>query len=137
MTGKFKKGESGNPGGRRRGATGKVTRAFREAISTVFDELGGTTHLFTWAKKNPGDFYRIAARLVPPGSPINIGPLTGTLVEQGSLVLTKIAQGDISPEQGSTIIQSISSLARIIEVDKLERRVAALEGKQDGKQPQT
>jgi hypothetical protein len=130
MAGKFKKGQSGNPGGRRRGAANKVTRAFREAISVVFDGLGGTAHLLKWARENTTEFYRIAARLVPPGSPINLGPLTGTIADQGKLVIDKISEGAITPEQGATVMQAIAAQARIIEVDELERRVSALEGKQ-------
>ena len=77
--GRFKKGQSGNPSGRKPGAPNKATRAFREAVTVAFEEMGGTAQLVTWAKKNPGDFYRIAARLVPPGAVVNIGPLEGSL----------------------------------------------------------
>jgi hypothetical protein len=122
-------------GGRVRGTPNKVTRAFREAVSLVFDELGGTTYLVKWAKKNPTEFFRIASRLVPPGSPIAIGPLSGSIADQGKLVLGKMSEGVITPEQASTVMHAIAAQARIIEVDELERRVAALEGKQDGKQP--
>ena len=133
MAGKFKKGQSGNPSGRQRGAPNKVTRAFREAIAVVFDELGGTKHLLKWATKNPTEFYRIAARLVPPGSPIAIGPLSGSIADQGKAVIAKMAEGAITPEQASTVMQALSAQARIIEVDELERRVAELEGKQNAK----
>src|SRR5258708_408981 len=101
----FKKGKSGNPSGRQRGAPNKVTRAFRDAVSLVFEELGGTKHLLAYARKNPTEFYRIASRLVPPGSPIAIGPLSGSIADQGKVVLGKMSEGAITPEQACTVLQ--------------------------------
>ena len=124
----FSKGQSGNPARRRRGATNKTTRAFREAVTLVFDQLG-EEHLLAWARKNPGGFYTIAARMVPPGSAVNLGPLGGTLADQGAAVLQAMAAGRITPEQASTIMSAIAAQARIIEVDDLEQRVAVLEEK--------
>jgi hypothetical protein len=61
----FKKGE----GGRKVGATGKVSRAFKEAVLVVFNDLGGTGRFLQWAEaddgKNLTEFYKIAARLIP------------------------------------------------------------------------
>lgn len=125
--GRFKKGKSGNPNGRRRGTANKVTRAFREAMTAAFDEMGGTEGLVTWACANRTEFYKLAVRLVPPGSPVNIGPLEGGLADQAKAVVAKIADGTISPEQGSTIMQALSAQARVVEVDELVRRVGELE----------
>jgi hypothetical protein len=125
--GRFKKGNSGNPNGRRRGTANKVTLAFREAMTVAFDEMGGTAELVTWARANPTEFYKLAVRLVPPGSPIDIGPLEGTLADQAKTVVARISDGTISPEQGSTIMQALSAQARVVEVDELVRRVGELE----------
>jgi len=120
-------------GGRSRGTPNKTTRAFREAISVAFDELGGTTHLLAWAKENTTDFYKLAVRLVPPGSPINIGPLTGTIAEQGKVVLGKMCEGAISPEQCASVMSSIVAQARVVESEDLERRIKLLEERTNGK----
>ena len=64
---------------------------------------------------------------MPPGSAVNIGPLEGGLADQGKIVLARMVAGAITPEQASTIMQALSAQARIVEVDELERRVAALE----------
>ncbi len=125
--GRFKKGKSGNPSGRRRGTANKVTRAFREAVTVAFDEMGGTEGLVTWACANRTEFYKLAVRLVPPGSPVNIGPLEGSLADQAKAVVARISDGTISPEQASTIMQALSTRARVVEVDELVRRVGELE----------
>lgn len=52
-------------GGRKKGTPNKITKAFREAVLTVFGDLGGEAHLLKWAKDNPTEFYKIAARLIP------------------------------------------------------------------------
>ena len=51
--------------GRRKGTPNKITKAFRHAVINVFNRLGGEDHLWRWAKRNPTEFYKIAARLIP------------------------------------------------------------------------
>jgi len=126
----FRKGHSGNPAGRKRGSQNVVTRSLKEAMLATFSVLGGQTHLLGWAKKHPGDFYRIFARMTPPGLPVRIEGLEGSLADQGRTVLAKLAAGEITPEQAATIMQSITALMRIIVVDELEHRIAALEARQ-------
>ena len=50
---------------RRKGIPNKITRAFREAVLSVYDGLGGSKAMLAWAKKHPSQFYLIAARLIP------------------------------------------------------------------------
>jgi hypothetical protein len=130
---KFTKGKSGNPAGRQRGSTNRTTRAFREAVAHVFDELGGERHLLAWAKKHATEYYRIYARMVPPGSPVNLGQLSGTLADQGKSVMEAMTIGNITPEQAATIMSALSSHARIVEIDELARRLMALEERSDVK----
>ena len=52
-------------GGRRKGTPNKVSGSVKEAVLETFMQLGGVTHMAEWAGKNPGDFYRILARLLP------------------------------------------------------------------------
>ena len=46
---------------------------------------------------------------------------------KGELILTNVANGEITPSEAQHLMTAISSQARIIEVDELERRVAELE----------
>lgn len=61
----FKKGQSGNPRGRKKGEPNKLTKSAREAFALAFDALGGAEQLALWAAANPTEFYRLYARLIP------------------------------------------------------------------------
>lgn len=53
-------------GGRKKGASNKVTTSAKEAIELAFQGLGGVKALTTWAKKNPNEFYtRVWPRILP------------------------------------------------------------------------
>ena len=52
-------------GGRQSGTPNKITAAFKDAVRIVYDDIGRNEAFSAWAKENPGDFYRIASRLIP------------------------------------------------------------------------
>jgi len=52
-------------GGRQVGTPNKVTTIFKDAVRTVYEDIGGHAAFAAWAKKNQTDFYKIAARLIP------------------------------------------------------------------------
>jgi hypothetical protein len=58
-----------------------------------------------------------------------IGPLEGSPSEQARTVVARMAEGEITIEQASSIMTMLAAQARIVEVDELVRRVAALERK--------
>lgn len=60
----FQPGEP-KTGGRQRGTPNQLTEAFCEAVATVYDSLGGHAAFLAWARENPTEYYRIAARLIP------------------------------------------------------------------------
>ena len=59
----FKKGEGGRPAG----IPNKLTTTVKETVLAVFNELqeDPEVKLSAWAKKEPTEFYRIAAKLIP------------------------------------------------------------------------
>ena len=62
---RFKKGEQRpENAGRRAGTPNKFT-SLKQSFLNVYDMLGGDDALKTWAKKNPGDFFHLLARLLP------------------------------------------------------------------------
>ena len=52
-------------GGRQAGTPNKVTTAFKDAVRIVYEDIGGHSAFAGWARENPTEFYRIAARLIP------------------------------------------------------------------------
>lgn len=52
-------------GGRPRGVPNKLTSSFKAAVMAAFDDIGGDRAFAKWAKKNPTEFYKIAARMIP------------------------------------------------------------------------
>ena len=63
-------------GGRQRGTPNKITRAFRESVQIAYDAIGGDEAFAAWARENPTEFYRIAARLIPVTGPTEGGGVT-------------------------------------------------------------
>ena len=61
--GQFKKGEAK---GRPVGAVNKLTRTVRDTVLEVFNELqeDPEAKLSAWAKNEPTEFYKIAAKLI-------------------------------------------------------------------------
>ena len=53
------------------------------------------------------------------------------LSDKGQLVLKHVATGKITPSEASSLMSAISSQARIIEIDELERRITELEEKNE------
>lgn len=52
-------------GGRRKGTPNKTTVAVKEAFTLAFERIGGVEKLTEWADENPGDFFKLYARLLP------------------------------------------------------------------------
>ena len=56
------------------------------------------------------------------------------LAEKGELILSNVAEGKVTPSEASNLMNAISSQARILEVDELERRITELEQRSEFKQ---
>ncbi|WP_434108015.1 DUF5681 domain-containing protein [Paraburkholderia caffeinilytica] len=134
---RFKKGESGNPAGKPRGAKDKRTE-LRELLQPHAAKLvekavelalsGDTTALRICLE-------RCMPAIKTKDAPISISGLTGSLAEQGQAVLSAMAGGEITPDEANSVLAAIAAQVRIVEVDELEKRIAALEGRDDGSKP--
>ncbi len=78
-------------------------------------------------------FVECAYGKAPPAITSFTLPEDGSLTTKGEAVLLAISRGDLPPEQGSKLVQALTGQARLIEVEELERRIAALEGEAHAK----
>jgi hypothetical protein len=127
--GRWKPGQSGNPAGRPRGSgdVSQLREAIRHKVPTIIDKL---TELAV--SGDVGAARLLLERVIPPlkaaEQAVPLSLPSGSLTDQGRTVLAAVAAGDLAPSQGAGLLASLGTLGKLIEVDELERRVAALEG---------
>ncbi|WP_310460679.1 DUF5681 domain-containing protein [Sphaerotilus sp.] len=137
-SGRWKPGQSGNPGGRKRRseADRKIEELARNASEDAFEtvhalmstadqertKLAAALAILERAHGKPGE--RLA-------EPIELAP-DATLADQGRAVMQAACRGDLTPTQAGALLGCLSSLARLVELTDLEARIAALEKQGDG-----
>lgn len=73
-------------GGRKAGTPNKLSATVKDNVIAVFDAIGGTKNMTTWAKTNETEFYRLYSKLMPlqltgdPESPITFQRIERTIV---------------------------------------------------------
>ena len=123
--GQFKKGSSGNPGGRSSKAAElrkKLESSADNAVQTIMD-----------AAKD-GDMAAcrlILDRVVPPSKPV-YAPVAfeldnSDLPSAARSVIEAIAAGELPADQGKMILDGLANVAKIIEITELEQRISSLE----------
>ncbi len=127
---KFKKGNSGNPAGKPKGAKDKRTelRALFQPHAKDLIDKAVTLAL----KGDPAALRLCLERLVSPikasTEPFKADVLlTGTLSERGERLIQAMASGEIGPDEGAALIGALQAQCRIVELSDLEARLTALE----------
>lgn len=132
---KWQPGQSGNPAGRAPGS-GEVAK-LRAAISQHVPEI--LEKLADQAKEGDAQAARLLLeRVLPPvkaielPANIDLAP-DADIVTQARAVLAAIVAGELEPSQAALVIRALSDVAKIVEVQDLAKRVAALEAPRGGK----
>lgn len=129
-TGAWKKGQSGNPAGRKPG-TGKV-QVLRDQISEHVPEI--IQGLLDSAKSGDVGAARLLLERVVPAlrseeKAVFIDLPQESLTAKGEALLTAASRGEITLDQGARLISALGQLAKVSELDELTQRIEKLENK--------
>jgi hypothetical protein len=126
-------GESGNPAGRPKGSS--PVAALRAQIGEAVPEI--LKALEAKAKEgDPAASRLLLERVLPPVKadelPVQIDITGDTLSDRAECVMKALADGEIAPSQAAQLLTALGTLAKVHEIDELERRIAALEAAKGG-----
>ena len=122
------KGVSGNPAGRPKGS-GEVARlraAIADHVPAIVEQLRTAA-----LAGDVGAARLLLERVLPPlkaiEEPVRFDVGGQGLSDQGRAVVAAAADGQITTRQSADMLSALGSLARMIEVEELVRRVEVLE----------
>ncbi len=130
---RYEKGQSGNPNGRPKGIQDR-----RVALRAMLDPHKDALVEKAVELALDGDTQAMKLcldRLIPPIKSVEMpvqANITGdTLADQARSVIALADQGQHSIQEIIGLMHAVSSMARIIDVDELERRISALESRNE------
>ena len=134
----WKKGQSGNPAGKKPGTRNKATMMVLSLMEKGAEEIAAS--IVEAARSGDLSAARfVLDRLVPPirERPIDID-LPNTDTVQGvdraqQAIIEAVARGELLPGEGSVLAGLVEARRKTLETIDLEQRVAALEAEQRGK----
>lgn len=94
----FKKGNPGRP----HGAVGKMSKTVRQSVLEAFEELQDdpNVNLVSWAREEPTEFYKIAAKLIPTEIQGKIDNTLKVTIERGNNTTKPASSGSGSGDEG-------------------------------------
>lgn len=134
--GRWLPGKSGNPAGRRAGATCHALQMARDAAVEV-----GLPLLIERAREGDVEAARVLVhvglpRQKPVAQPITVDLPGDGFTEQARAVLARVAAGDISIDDGAALTGIIAQTAKIDEVTSLREEVERLKSLLDARPPE-
>ena len=128
-SGKFAKGNTASPGRPPgRGVVAELRDKLAKDVDKVIDKVREQA-----LAGDPQSIRILLDRVVPSLRPVELpAPIAmpaGDLTQQAQAVIQAAANGDLAPGQATQLLQGLGALAKIIEIDDLAKRIAALEEK--------
>ena len=130
----FKKGKSGNPTGRKKGAVTIRTKLLDGLKAAKLDEVGFAQRVVQSALNGNNTALQVVLdRLWPRVKPMMpelflSGDLT-TWRDRGEAIFELMATGQCTPDQAASAISVIDRVAGLTELDDLKQRIELLEDK--------
>jgi hypothetical protein len=127
----FRPGQSGNPAGKPQGAKNRAT----VLAQALFDGEAETLTRKIIEIAMGGDLQALKVcvdRLCPPmkaqSAPIQVDlPATESITDIAKAFIKAAAEGRLSPDVAAQLVSAVGTLSRIVEIDELKERLAALE----------
>ncbi len=130
----FKKGQSGNPKGKRPGTRNKATLAAQALLDGEAEAL--TRKAIELAKEGDMQALRLCLdRLLPPRKDrpitLDVPGIEGAdgLQDASVALMQAVVAGEITPGEGQSLSAILEGHRKLVEMTDIERRVAALEKK--------
>lgn len=126
----FKKGQSGNPSGRKKGTgAGSKIKPLRDGLMQHVPEI--LNALVAQAKAGDTTACKlILERVLPPlksqAATIEI-PAADTLAAQGNEIIKSTMQGSIPPDIGASLITALSNQGKLVELQDITERLQHIE----------
>ena len=128
----FRKGQSGNPAGRTKGAITIRTKLLEGLKAAKIDEVGFAQRVIQSALSGNNTALQVVAdRLWPRVKPmmpeLSLPDGLGSWQERGEAIYELMATGQCTPDQAASAVSVIDSVATLTELDELKLRIGNLE----------
>jgi len=133
----FRPGQSGNPGGRPKGARNKITVAIEALIDAASTDIA--TKAIELAKAGDATMIRaLLDRAAPPRRdrhiPFELPPMerAADAVKAAAAIAQAVADGELTPSEASELSDFVANYAKALEISDLEARLQRLEAAANG-----
>lgn len=81
-------------GGRQKGTPNRTTAAVKAALTEAFEKLGAVEGLVQWARREPGEFFKLWAKMLPTEVDLNAQVSLGEILDEVAGLLQQEKNGD-------------------------------------------